>query len=227
MCDHRSTCHTKCFYTIIHLKRLSLKFFFFLFCLSRMMSEDEIVAAALIIIVVSKQKINLMRKESTGVKTPVWNNAVCRLKRKGIIRPREVTSEFPVAQKIETHAANFHYSLFIILYYIIFCLSYRCIAGKSIISTRMYTDHHSNTLSAATILSPLFAMLGEKQNSPWIQDFLLCEFMIDIFLQPAWLAIWFRQSDRKKSSVENLQSTARNPDLEIFTFVSLASFDLK
>ena len=47
----------------------------------------------------------------------------------------------------------------------------------------MYTDHHSNTLSVATILSPL-AMLGEKQNSPWIQDFLLREFMIDIFLQP-------------------------------------------
>ena len=82
------------------------------------------------------------------------------------LRPREVTSEFPVAQNIETHAANFHYSLFIILYYIIFCLSYCCIAGKSIISipgcTQIITAIY--TLSAATILSPL-AMLGENKTA--------------------------------------------------------------
>ena len=135
-----------------------------------------------------------------------------------------------------SHIKSKHMRLIFIIHYSLFCTTSFLFElplhnrKKSNIYTRMYTDHHRNTLSAATILSPL-AMLGEKQNSPWIQDFLLCELWLILSCNLIDWRFDFNLFSKPIRSQEifgrNLQSTARNPDLEIFTFVSLASFDLK
>ena len=44
------------------------------------------------------------------------------------LRPREVTPEFSITQKIETHAANFHYSLFCTTSYFIWAMPYTFVA---------------------------------------------------------------------------------------------------